>query len=381
MIASLKLPAKHYQGKTLRRGYTTGACAAAAAQAAAILLLSGRPLSALTLTLPRGQRLTLPLADLELGPDFAGAAVQKDGGDDPDITHGLLIQARVRKTPADIVINGGEGVGRVTKPGLDQPVGAAAINSTPRRMIREGLEKISRDYGYRGGLDVEIAIPKGRELAKRTFNPRLGIEGGLSVIGTTGIVEPMSHQALADTLRLEIRQLAAGGARSLLLTLGNYSADFARNRLGLNLASHVSCANLIGDALDAAVEEGFRNILLVGQVGKLVKLGIGVTNTHSNQGDGRLETLTACALEAGASLPMLHDILHCVSTQAALTLLEAYGLLDGAMAVLGERIRGCLARQVPEQVRIGFICFGGSGENSQVLAQSNNAQQLLEEWR
>lgn len=372
---------RNINGKLLRCGYTTGSCAAAAAKAAALMLLSGRAVDAVALETPRGPALSLEILDAETGPDFARCAVRKDAGDDPDITDGILVYAELRKIPAGLVIEGGEGVGRVAKPGLDQPVGAAAINSTPRRMIAEAMAAVSQAYGYGGGFSVVISLPGGRELARRTFNPRLGIEGGLSVIGTTGIVEPMSHQALIDTVRLEIRQLALSGRRELLLTPGNYGEAFARDILGLSLRSHVSCANLIGDALDAAAEAGFRSILLVGHIGKLVKLGIGMTNTHSSAGDGRLETLVACALAAGAGLPLLQALLDCVSTEAALDLLASAGVLAGTMQVLGERIDVCLARRVPAEVRAGCLCFTGRGGAAVTVAESANAAELLEMWR
>jgi cobalt-precorrin-5B (C1)-methyltransferase len=368
-------------GKLLRCGYTTGACAAAAAKAAGTMLLIGAPVNRISIGTPKGVALTLDVLDIRQAADYASCAVRKDSGDDPDVTDGALIYARVERSEHGITIDGGEGVGRVTRPGLDQPVGAAAINSIPREMITRELCETAEKYGYEGGFSVVIYIPGGEELAKRTFNPRLGIEGGISVIGTTGIVEPMSNQAMADTLRLELRQLGAAGVRDVLLTPGNYGEIFARELLGLSMDGHVTCSNFIGDAIDGAVELGFMRILLVGHIGKLVKLGLGITNTHSSFGDGRMETLLACALEAGAELSLLKGISHSVTTDAALALIWDAGLLERTMTELGKRIDFCLSRRVPEGVTIGYLCFTNAQPLRGVLTKSANADELLNIWR
>lgn len=368
-------------GKKLRCGYTTGSCAAAAAKAATLMLLTGQPVASVDLMTPGGIALTLDVVDPAWGEAFANCAVRKDAGDDPDVTDGILVYASVRQTDGGISIGGGEGIGRVTKPGLDQPVGAAAINSVPRRMIAEEVEAVCRGCGYAGGIVVILSIPGGAELARRTFNPRMGIEGGISVIGTTGIVMPQSHQALVDTIRLELRQLAVSGHRDVLITPGNYGEAFARATLKLSLDAHISCSNFIGDSIDAALELGFTRILIVGHIGKLVKLGIGMTNTHSSHGDGRMETLLACALEANAALPLLHEIMGCVSTDAALTLLDGVGLFQNTMRILGARIEDTLRRRVPDHVSIGYICFTNAEGIAGVLAQSANAAELMQIWR
>lgn len=372
---------RNVNGKRLDCGYTTGSCAAAAAKAAALMLLGEADLETVSLDTPKGVRLVLGVLDPVRGPDFVRCGVRKDAGDDPDVTHGTGIFAQVRLAPSGICIDGGEGVGRVTKPGLDQPVGAAAINSTPRQMIREVLTQAAAQRGYAGGFSVVISVPGGAELARKTFNPRLGIEGGISILGTTGIVEPMSHQALADTVRVEVRQRAAAGAKAILLTPGNYGETFAAEHLHLALTDHVSCSNFLGEALDACVEQGLRAILVVGHIGKLVKLGIGILNTHSAYGDGRMETLTACALEAGADLGLLRGVLDSVTTDAALALLREAGLLEGTMKVLGTRIGQTLTRRVPADVQVGFLCFTKAEGLAGVLCQSENAERLCSIWR
>ena len=223
-------------GKKLRLGYTTGSCAAAAAKAAAWMLLSGSKKESIRLLTPKGMELALAVENIHLSPDCVRCAIRKDSGDDPDITRDTLIYAEVRKTETvGIVIDGGQGIGRVTKPGLDQPVGAAAINSVPRRMIRENVEEVCGLFGYTGGLHVMISAPDGETLAKKTFNPRLGIEGGISILGTTGIVEPMSEQALVDTIHVELRQRRESGADYVLLAPGNYGADYIKDAMGIDI--------------------------------------------------------------------------------------------------------------------------------------------------
>ena len=186
--------------KKLRCGYTTGTCAALAAAGAARLLLTGAPPETLRLVTPKGVAVEVEPAEWVLENGAARCAVYKDGGDDADVTTGHLVVATVTKTASGIAIDGGKGVGRVTKPGLDQPVGAAAINRVPRQMIAGAVQAVCEDTGYEGGLSVVISVPSGEELARRTFNPSLGIEGGISILGTSGIVEPMSAQAIVDTI-------------------------------------------------------------------------------------------------------------------------------------------------------------------------------------
>ena len=276
-------------GKKLRLGYTTGSCAAAASKAAAWMLLTGRRKEKIQINTPKGIILDLAVQQITMAENTVSCAVEKDGGDDPDVTKGSLVFAQVALTNTEgIVIDGGEGVGRVTKRGLDQPVGAAAINSVPRQMIRENLEEVCRLADYHGGLSVVISVPDGEQLAKKTFNPRLGIVGGISILGTTGIVEPMSEQALVDTIRVELRQRKANGAEYVLLTPGNYGSFFIQNGLGIDPQTAVLTSNFIGDALDICKELGFRGALLIGHIGKLVKIAGGMLNTHSKYGDCRM---------------------------------------------------------------------------------------------
>ncbi|GMO29204.1 MAG: cobalt-precorrin-5B (C(1))-methyltransferase CbiD [Termitinemataceae bacterium] len=373
-------------GKIMRRGYTTGTCAAAAAGAATAMLLGQNKIETFKLMTPKGIELTLPILDASFNNECASCAVKKDAGDDPDATNGILVYAQVSKifdASKSIIIDGGVGVGRVTKPGLDQAVGQAAINSTPRKMITSECQKTANNSGYTGGLSVIISIPQGVEIAKRTFNPRVGIVGGISVLGTGGIVEPMSEAAYIETIRMDLHRLLIECGTSVVFTIGNFAEDFSQTVLKLNLKpNHVKCSNFVGDALDAAAELGFKHVLIVGHIGKLVKLGLGMFNTHSSHGDGRIETLSACALEAGASLKLLKNISACVTTDAALVFIEEEGLLQAAMSVLQKRIEAALLRRCSTTIETGFVIFNKNladttRRNGKIICKSSNTEKII----
>ena len=359
----------------LRCGYTTGTCAAAAAAGAAARLLTGETLPAVRIATPAGVTVEAELLQHAAGEGWAACAVRKDGGDDPDVTDGALIFARVERTDTPgIIIDGGEGVGRVTLPGLDQPVGAAAINSTPRRMIGEQMEAVMAKAGYTGGLRAVISVPEGEALAKRTFNPRLGIVGGISILGTSGIVKPMSEAALLDSLYLEMDQRRAAGTEDLLLTPGNYGESFAREVLGLNLHRWCMCSNYLGAAIDHAAGAGFRSVLVVGHLGKLIKAAAGCMNTHSKTADARRETLTAHAALAGADRALLRALFDSPTTDAGVELLKQAGLLGPVMASIGEALDGQLKRRAGEGLTIEALFFSNQYG---ILGKTPGAERLL----
>ncbi|MBE5808840.1 MAG: cobalamin biosynthesis protein CbiD [Clostridiales bacterium] len=313
-------------GKVLNCGITTGTCAAAAAKAATTLLLLGIRLASVKVALPDGGGVDVPVVDLQLCDGEAMCAVIKDAGDDPDVTNGACIEAHVSASDAPgIAIEGGRGVGRVTLPGLDQPVGSAAINSTPRRMIAQAVGDVLARAGCDIGLRIVISVPGGEALAARTFNPRLGIVGGISILGTTGIVEPMSERALIDTIRLETRMRRTTGRQTILFTPGNYGRDYLMKSAAIPDRAVIRCANFIGEALDEANKQGFDDILLVGHLGKLVKLAGNMFNTHSRYGDMRMETLTAYAA------------MQCISAETARRMMSA-ATVDAALDVAAETV-------------------------------------------
>lgn len=361
-------------GRRLRRGFTTGTCAAAASKAAAVMLLTGRELHSVCLVTPAGIGLDLPLENVERGDSFASCAVRKDSGDDPDVTNGLLVYARVEKTAAPgIILEGGAGIGRVTKPGLDQGVGEAAINSTPRRMIAAALREVCEDAGYPGGLHVVLSAPGGEEIAKRTFNPRLGIVGGISILGTTGIVEPMSDEAVVETVRAELSTRRAAGRDYVLLVPGNFGAEFVKDTLGFDPEDAVTVSNFIGDAFSLADELGFRGALLVGHIGKTVKLAAGLFNTHSRYGDGRAEIFAAHAAACGADPETARRLLESASTDDMLDIVEGAGIRQTVMDAIMGHIDAQLATR-PLSLRCGVMAFS---KKYGLLGQTEDSGELL----
>ena len=361
-------------GKRLRLGYTTGSCAAAAAKAATWILLTGNRKETITLDTPKGIRLELDVKEINMAADSVSCAIEKDSGDDPDVTKGTLIFATVSRTDIPgVTIDGGFGIGRVTKRGLDQPVGNAAINSVPRQMIRENAEEVMALTDYHGGLSVIISAPEGEQLAKKTFNPRLGIVGGISILGTTGIVEPMSEKALVDTIRVELNQCRANGAEFVLLTPGNYGSDFIHNELGLDMKIAVQVSNFIGDALDICKELGFKGALLIGHVGKLVKIAGGMMNTHSKYGDCRMEILAAHAGAAGVPAETVAEILECVACDDVLRILQDTGCYEKTLSYVTERVAFHLQHRADE-LATGTLLFS---KEYGILGRSSNADELL----
>jgi len=345
-------------GKKLRFGYTTGTCAAGAAKAAARMLVTGRIVETADILTPKGIPLNLEVLNPVIREGRASCAVQKYSGDDPDVTDGVLVCAEVCwQAKPGITIDGGLGIGRVTKPGLKQRVGESAINPVPMEMIRRAVKEELDDCEQAAGMKVVISVPAGVELAKKTFNPRLGIEGGISVLGTSGIVEPMSEEALVECIELELRQKRALGCDRLLITPGNYGADFIRSLCSVPETELVKCSNYIGRTLDMAVAAGYPEVLLVGHVGKLIKLTGGIMNSHSREADARAELMAACALRAGCTADAARTILECLTTDEMLRVLQETGLLRKTMEAAAERIDFYLRCRVKERLTIGAAVF------------------------
>ena len=367
--------------RLLRCGYTTGTCAALGAAGAARLLLTGRAPESVGLRTPKGIVVEVAPRFCRATADGAECAIVKDGGDDVDATTGLPVIATVTlcpDAPRTVAIDGGAGVGRVTKPGLDQPVGAAAINHVPRQMITEALLREADAVGYGGGFAVVISIDGGAEAARRTFNPHIGVDGGLSVLGTSGIVEPMSQQALLDTLQLEIHQAALKSKR-LILAPGNYGLDYLASHLPeLREIPIVKISNFVGEALDMAAAEQFGELLLVGHVGKLVKLAGGIMNTHSKQADCRTELFCAHAAICGADAATCRALLDAATTDACLDILVEAGLKAPVMASLLDAVQVHLDRRAAGAFEVGAVLFSNQAGP---LGQTKTADALLKKWR
>ncbi|WP_347295570.1 cobalt-precorrin-5B (C(1))-methyltransferase CbiD [Enterocloster bolteae] len=372
--------------KKLRWGYTTGTCAAAASLAAAVMLLRGRRMEQVSLTTPKGVRLDLEVEEMETGKNCVCCGVRKDAGDDPDVTDGLMVYSQVRLPDADsggagdareagddrnacgdyvyekdglrLILSGGVGVGRVTQCGLSCEVGKAAINPVPRQMIFEQVAGVCRESGFKGVLSIEIRVPEALKVADKTFNSRLGIQGGISILGTSGMVEPMSETALLDTIRLELRQRIRKGEKNLLVTPGNYGENFVGTVLGLGLGQAVKCSNFIGSTIDMAVEEGAESILLIGHGGKLIKLAAGIMNTHSSWADGRMEILAAHGAACGAKRELVEQIMEAVTVDEGLRLLETEdGLREQVMKRVMARLEQYVKRRAGGRLRAEVIVF------------------------
>jgi cobalt-precorrin-5B (C1)-methyltransferase len=361
--------------KKLRYGYTTGSCAAAAAKAATLMLLCKTEVHFVELMTPKGVRLNLRILDIVRTEDSVICAVQKDSGDDPDVTNGILVYVKVTKNEEGIVrIDGGIGVGRVTKAGLEQPKGNAAINKVPRQMITEAVLEVCDENDYAGGIDVEVIIPQGVEIAKRTFNPNLGIVGGISVLGTSGIVEPMSEAAIIESIRVEMNMVVANGGEYLLLSPGNYGVDFTRENMAIPRVHSIKFSNYVGEAIDIAIQLGVKGILFISHIGKFIKVAGGIMNTHSKYADARMEILAANAVLAGAPLHTVEAILKCVTTDEAIALLETSGVTGKTMEHVMERIQYHLNRRAYDATKIGAIVFSNQYG---VLGYTENAKELL----
>lgn len=362
--------------KKMRFGYTTGSCAAAACKGATEILLGGKLQETVTLMTPKGILLTLELKDIQIETDKVTCAIRKDAGDDPDTTNGILVYATVEKTKEQgITLDGGIGVGRVTKAGLSQKIGEAAINPVPKSMILRAATEIAEKYDYEGGLKIIISVPEGVEIGKKTFNPRLGIVGGISILGTSGIVEPMSEKALIDSIRVEMTQHAAMGEQYMLVTPGNYGADYLREHMELPFEKNIKCSNYVGETIDMAVDMGVKGILFISHIGKFVKVAAGIMNTHSHSADARMEVLCSNAIRAGGDLACARSILQCNTTDEALRVLDENHILKETMKEITDRIQFYLDHRSYQQILLGAVIF--SNEYG-YLGQTANAAELID---
>ena len=360
-------------GKRLRCGYTTGTCAAAATKASVRALLSGRVDSVETMSVPKGVTIDVPIKSVVVDNGFAVSTVVKDGGDDIDATHGMEIISQVRLIESGVIIDGGKGIGRVTKKGLDQPPGDAAINSTPRRMIQEVLAQAFDEFGYDGGAEVIISAPEGEKVALKTFNSNLGIIGGISVLGTSGIVEPMSESAIIASIKKEMDVRFAEGYKVMAVVPGNYGVKHSESIPCVDPEKVVKCSNYIGDMLDHAVNIG-ADIILIGNIGKLVKLAGGIMNTHSKNADSRMEILSAYTALAGGSIELVRDIMKCISTDDALETIQREGLVEKVSELLMERIDFHMRHRTGGNIRTSAIMF--SSEFG-LLGKTKDADEML----
>lgn len=311
--------------KLYRKGYTTGSCATAAAKVAALMALQQAVISQVSITTPSGIVLDLDVLEPYVEGNTAFAAIEKDGGDDVDVTHGMLIFAKVTVNDTGVItVDGGHGIGRVTRKGVRHEIGAAAINEIPRRTIEEAVREV---IGDQLGAEVIIFAPEGEERAQQTFNPRLGIMGGISIIGTTGIVTPMSEEGWKKSISLEVEMKRAQGLDKIIFVPGNHGETFA-GALGIDCQYVVIMSNFVRHVLKDAERLGFKRVLLLGHLGKLIKVASGIFHTHNHVADGRIETLIALLALMGVPQSFLLQIDQCKTTEAAMELIEQEGYQD-----------------------------------------------------
>lgn len=373
-------------GKRLRCGYTTGSCSAGAAKAAAMVLFNeAETLSEIGIASPKGINITMPIASIVNFDDYVECTILKDSGDDPDSTRGIEIKARVRainntqcvindakcsmlndqctmdnsqyefEDGNRVVLKGGLGVGTVTKDGLFVPKGEPAINPVPRKMIIEEVMKVLPN-GER--VEVTISVPQGIEIAKKTFNPRLGIEGGISILGTTGIVYPMSEESLKASIKLEINQKALNNER-LILTFGSLGDNYCKE-LGFKEDEIVICSNFIGFALETCVSYKVKSIVLVGHIGKMSKIAYGCFNTHSRVTGVRLEVLGLELALLGYDISLVEKVLREKTCEGAVMMLGAgYSKL---YENIGKKIVARISEYVYEELEVQAVMYYGASK-------------------
>lgn len=321
-------------GKNLRCGYTTGSCATGAAKAAVKMLESGKEIDYIEIETPAGVDLKLAISDIVIEKESVSCSIIKDAGDDPDATDGIKIYAKVEKRDdKKIVIDGGMGIGRITSKSFFGEVGQAAINEVPRKTIKKEIEKISQN-----GYDVTIYCPSGETIAKKTFNKNIGIEGGISIIGTKGIVYPMSEEALLKTIYMEVDNIGKNiGMDEILLVPGNHGEKLA-DSMNINIP-RVKISNYVGDSLLYIYEKGFKSIKLLGHIGKFSKLAIGIFNTHSNVSDTRMESFVYYLSKLNAPKEFIEKIEETLTAEEAMNICidEGYGRVIKDMEIGAEK--------------------------------------------
>jgi cobalt-precorrin-5B (C1)-methyltransferase len=353
--------------KSLRTGYTTGTCAAAATKAALSTLVNGEKLAKVNVSLPKDKHIVIDIAWIRYENEKSvTAAVIKDGGDDPDVTNGAEIWSTVSllETSNKIIIDGGKGVGRVTKPGLGLEIGKAAINPTPLKMISHAIDEIlGQQQKNRNGLSISISVPKGEEIAKKTDNPRLGIIGGISILGTTGIVIPYSTASFAASIRQSIDVSKAMGSDSVILTTGGRSEDFARDIFGNSIADHayIQIGDFIGFSIKQCAIKKIKKAYVIGFIGKLTKMAMGIKQTHVKGSHVDMNFLAELAIRCGANNELVKKIRVANTARHVGELVDQFGL-NMFYDVLCEEVYSHLSKYSPSELQIKIILLDFNGK-------------------
>lgn len=357
--------------KKLREGFTTGSCAAAASLASVLWHINGKCPDAVEITTPIGRVFRTDIIPVENGK----CGVIKDGGDDPDETNGCMVCADViiGDSEGDIVFHAGEGVGTITKKGLKLDVGEPAINPVPRQMIEKELRSV---IGSKRA-EVTISVPDGIKIAERTFNGRLGIVGGISILGTTGIVRPMSEEAIKDSLRLELSMCYETYGKVCAFVSGYSGEKYLKERFCDN-GPAVLCSNYLGYLLDCAEEMGFEKILLAGGCGKFIKPAADIMYLHSHTAGGQREIICTHAALLGADTDKIKQLYEASLTKHALELLDTFGIKADVLSSIAESAVSNCMKRVHGKIEVGMILID---ENRNTLVQTKNCDNILREWR
>ncbi len=343
----------------LRTGFTTGTCAQAAAKAAGSMLVNREVVKHVDVETPKGTHLSLNIIDQKIGRDFARCAVVKDAGDDPDVTDGVKVYAKVRYSGRNgVFVTGGEGVGIVTKPGLAVNVGEYAINPTPRKMI---VKEVAPYMSEGNGFEVMISVPGGRKIARSTFNPQLGIVGGISIIGTTGIVEPKSTDAYKKSLSLQIDVLKAAGYKKATLVLGYVGEKFCKETLKLKPDSVVKIGDHIGFMFSECAKKKIKSVLLVGHIGKMVKVANGQLDTNIKFGDNRIKTIASFARLCGAKKETVKELSAQISAEAAIDILKIHKLTR-AFDMIAKKAVDVINKSMRRRLTVSCVILSLDGE-------------------
>ena len=373
----------YIDGKKYKRGYTTGSCAAAASKASVHMLLTGKEIEYINIDTPKGIPLTLKVKNIEIKNNFAVCSIEKDGGDDIDATHTMDIFAKaelVKREDDDIIVTGGIGVGIVTKKGLSVEVGKHAINPVPMRMIHSEVKKVlgdNNDIFKSNSLKITIFAPQGVEIAKKTFNPRLGIVGGISILGTTGIVEPMSEDGWKKSLSIELEIKKAQGLDKIILVPGNHGEEFVREHLNIDMNNCVRMSNFVGYMLSEAKRIGFKKILMAGHIGKFIKISAGIFNTHSKVCDARNEIMISNLALMGAPLEFLKEIDKCVTTEGSVELIDKSEYTQ-IYNILCDKCKERVQTYLHDEVEVEVYMFR---MDKSLLGKSKGADLLMGEFK
>lgn len=374
----------YIDGKKYRRGYTTGSCAAAAAKASVHMLFTNKKIDNINIDTPKGILLTLKVKNIELKDKSAECSIEKDGGDDIDATHTMDIFAKAELIPREaeeIIVTSGVGIGIVTKKGLSVEVGKPAINPVPMKMIRNEIAKVlgenNKLLNKDKSLKITIFAPKGEEIAKKTFNPRLGIVGGISILGTTGIVEPMSEDGWKKSLSIELEMKKAQGMDKIILVPGNHGEEFIREHLKIDMNNCVRMSNFVGYMLNEAKRLGFKKILMAGHIGKFIKISAGIFNTHSKICDARNEIMIANLALMGAGLDFIKEINECVTAEGAVEIIDKSKYTE-IYNVLCNKCKERVEEYLNEDIQVEVYMFR---MDKSLLGKSTNADLLTEDFR